>query len=384
MNIYIFKTEKKIFLLSLQDTLAKYLYHRSGLDLHPGRLTRDPSQRSNSNSCSANTCSSICTLSHQPLRYLDNELAHLKASKRPLVVSFKRIPKEINCTYPINNSNSIMQQNINEQSDKNVNNKKRNDIRLNIFHNTNRCSSMNSLNEKRLYQHHISTLLLNKQQQKTDLPSCSKKAQYDDLLHKTLSMTNERKKSPKLFAQKHFKIFQRNRRSTNNDSKQFSSNSSLSNSDYMQSKNSSPKSFKPSIFDCIHGPKADNFAHCSRRCSFQYPKTRRDMVYHCKYYKSPYDSPEMTANCKLLEENLQEILENLILYPKNNCKKDQNRSFCLTSCDNSLKIRRSYSLPILSQLFQRQISNEQMLATATTKTLTSYNYFDRYDDKNIN
>lgn len=365
--------------------MAKYLYHRSGLDLHPGRLTRNPSQRSYSNSCSANTCSSICTLSHQPLRYLDNELAHLKASKRPLVVSFKRIPKEFNCTYSMNNnssSNVIKQQNINNEHLDNTNNKKRNDIRLKIFHNTNnnRSSSMNSLNDKRL--HNNSTLLLNKT--KTNLPCCSKEAQYVNAnMSQNATITNGRKNSPNLWTQKHFKIFQRNRRNTNNDQNTFSSNSSLFDDTYVQSKNSSSKTLKPSLFDCIHGLKpSDNFLHYySRRCSDQYPKTRKDMVYHCKYYKSPYDSPEMSANCKLLEENLQQILENLILYPKNYSKKNHNRSFCLTSCqDKSLKMRRCYSLPILSQF----IFDDQFFATAATiNTLSSIQYFDRYDKRKI-
>lgn len=111
--------------------MANYVYRRSRTN-RKGRLYRNVSQRSNSNnSQSANTCSSICSTQyvlnsslqqhsssynhhlhhhptiHQPnqqlqqqqqtthsLRYLEADLARLHGcSKRPLVVSFRRIPR---------------------------------------------------------------------------------------------------------------------------------------------------------------------------------------------------------------------------------------------------------------------------------------------------
>lgn len=84
-------------------TISKYFYGRHNEKDHfvGGRLFRTTSQRSYSmNSTSLNTCSSICSMQpysthNQTFRYFD--------SKRPLVVSFRRVNK---VTLPNNPPNS--------------------------------------------------------------------------------------------------------------------------------------------------------------------------------------------------------------------------------------------------------------------------------------
>lgn len=336
--------------------MAKYLYHRGGLDLHPGRLTRDPSQRSNSNSCSANTCSSICTLSHTPLRYLDTELAQLKASKRPLVVSFKRIPKEIGVTYaPKSNSSKT---NIEEMSSK-QNCRRSNDIRLNFF-NTKRYGSLSSLNDKRFNQH------VPQKNTSYGLP-CHLEGGYDSKMFADIKKKYDGH-SPNRWIKKHLKV-ERNRRDNQLHTNKLQSNSNLSGDFYVHCKISSSKHIKKqSFFDCIHGQKSHD-----ARDSFEQTKTKKEIAYNCSYYKSPYESPEMSANCKLLEENLQQILENLILYPKID-RRNRNQSFYLSSCDNRIKLRRCNSSPAISQMIQRQIFDENI--PKATKSFSSFEFND--------
>lgn len=341
-----------------QDTLAKYLYHRSRLDLHPGRLTRVPSQRSNTNSCSANTCSSICTLSHPQLRYLDTELAQLKASKRPLVVSFKRIPKEICSSY-------VSKKNLSKPISENLSCKqtcrRSNDVRLKII-NTNRYGSFSSLNDKQFNRH------LPQEKSRYDL-SCSSKRGYD-----TCNFTNIDKNCDGNFPNhwtKKYKKIRQNKKENQLYHNKFPSSSSLSSDFNLHYKTSCPKYIKKqSLFDCIHGQK---FNH-SGGFSFEQPKTKKEIALNCSYYKSPYDSPEMTANCKLLEENLQQILEKLILYPKIVDKKNQNQSFYQPSYENTIKLRRCNSSPAIVQMVQRQIFDEN-IPTATT-TFSSFEFND--------
>lgn len=76
-------------------------------------------------------------------------------------------------------------------------------------------------------------------------------------------------------------------------------------------------------------------------------------------YKSPYESPEMTASCKQLEKNLQQILADLILYPRSTDKKDRRRSFRSKSSNKRMnetqleqrnEIMKSVSYPSLNRV----------------------------------
>lgn len=72
-------------------------------------------------------------------------------------------------------------------------------------------------------------------------------------------------------------------------------------------------------------------------------------------YKSPYDSPELSASSKQLEENLQQILEGLVLYPKcNSNAKQPFRRRALSFRESSRIIRKCKSVPSLTHLVSQR------------------------------
>uniref|UniRef100_A0A336MQM9 CSON002637 protein n=1 Tax=Culicoides sonorensis TaxID=179676 RepID=A0A336MQM9_CULSO len=95
INPFLYNIMSHKFRTAFKDTIAKYFYHGDEQQIQQ-RYWYCPSQRSNSfHSQSLNTCSSVISTNHchsQPsnqLRYKELDLMKLK---RPLVVSFRKIP----------------------------------------------------------------------------------------------------------------------------------------------------------------------------------------------------------------------------------------------------------------------------------------------------
>lgn len=341
----------------MQDTLAKYLYNRSGLDFHQGRLTRNPSQRSNSNSFSANTCSSVCTIPQQQLRYLETDLAYLKGTKRPLVVSFKRLPKD---TRP-NTNESLLNGPM-----ASVNFKKSNDMRLRIFDPNRRTSitSISSVDQKSLTSKRLS-----------DSPQSSPyKIQIDPTHSSTLQNANLPKKQPKKILKATLKpkycLFC------------YANERVLSSTDLSTDSNFYCKQIKPNktLLNCFqkNSPQFD-YKHSDEYFRRDNSHSFRPRIPSSD--RSPYESPEMSANCRQLEENLQKILENLVLYNSNRggCTNvtqrthyQQQRSVQfsdhyssgggggLGSFGSQRKIRKSKSFPTITQLLHNELLDEHV------------------------
>lgn len=220
-----------------QETLDKFLYRRRGQEIRAGRLTREQSQRSNSNSYSANTCSSVCNISNTPLRYLETDLAHLKGSKRPLIVTFKRNSRERTHSF------SKMDKSASSHPD----------------------PSLSNNNEPE------SRLLLSRTR--------SKPISFQTIRSDSVPLTIPREC---------FHISSNNGDTVNGQVKTKNAHTNTS----------------PTASSLLK--KAHQFV--SRRSS-----DRKDSLV-CSY-KSPYESPEMSTNCRILEENLRKILAGLVLYP---------------------------------------------------------------------
>ena len=273
--------------------LSRYLYRRSAQELRKGRLAREQSQRSNSNSHSTNTCSTVCSMppqpphTHQPLRYLETDLVHLKTSKRPLVVSFRRIPRDYNNQPVIQTHNSMGSSSLlNLNSQNNITN----DLLPNKRH-TLCTSSADAAGEKH------ETLLYLAAKEKLDLYNTNncqnKKIQ---LLNSSKNLYNFKNTS----CNNYQKILNDHQDNYNEDVNEMS-NESFSNSNFQLD----CKTTTNIIRLPINESRKHSFSCDCTCCSYNSSETSAGTI--CKY-KSPYDSPELSADSKHLEQSLQIIL----------------------------------------------------------------------------
>lgn len=370
-----------------QETLAKYLYRRSRPELRAGRLTRDPSQRSNSNSHSTNTCSTVCSMPHQQLRYLETDLVHLKTSKRPMVVSFKRIPKDKTKKKKSNNnkyspskaivgfcsgsgsvgfSNPKMQASLsmvaqlpNGSGDGTLTApQKEQFFAMSNYHSSQNApssyqlccdganatgvspeyrvsDSQRSLNENDLclYRKWLrgqspKSLRSRIQPETTETISNASVQLFDPVCGGAVPLNEYN-----LFDSINYPHLYHNEQLRNNN---------ISNMDFSNSLQ----------LECGKSVFISKYDMMKRKSG---PSPQKFLSLTTSTYKSPYDSPELSASSKQLEENLQHILEGLVLYPKSSSNAKQPfRRRAISFRENSKIMRKCKSVPSLTHLFSQR------------------------------
>lgn len=99
----------------------------------------------------------------------------------------------------------------------------------------------------------------------------------------------------------------------------------------------------------------ENFMHNSTNFKAIYSNTSHHKITeksknsHYKIYKSPYESPELSTNYKKLEDNLRLILEDLVLYPSLDSKNRYQPTKTVCRCRSLPLLADKKTLPALME-----------------------------------
>lgn len=342
-----FSTSKSFFFF--QDTLARYLYRRTGRPSPhlQGRFLRNVSQRQSfsNNSQSVNTCSSICStqfnnLNYNSIRsYMDTEIlaSSLHSLQRPLVVSFRRIPKETNSSSFTSESSSNFNHDYSDYCSiqhQQQSTRKQIDATLKRFPRTT-CIQNYS---KACYDY------------TNDKESYSSVSFDDKTTENFYHLNKETSSSIHSEQRDECMILESRKRIRRLDEKHIKSRTKRKFESFKELKLAIRKDKSEEIGKCH---SEENFIHNSTNSTiYATPKTfsnekTKVPCYNTKLYKSPYQSPELSTNYKKLEDNLRLILEDLVLYPT--CSQEtKNRNVTISHHQSTKYFGRCRSLPSLA------------------------------------
>lgn len=303
----------------------------------------------------------------QQLRYLETDLVHLKTSKRPMVVSFKRIPKGKKFSHKfiaIPPSNGVTCQRTGSFS---------------VLEKSYMRSSMlplpiQPIPSMSLQSSLESTRLLLAPTSAPTTTTTTTKTNGDNLInYGTVALqmngsnvsladndddckrnSRHSAKSPILLLHRSHTDINKNHRSQKHLHEDFGANDfrlfDTINYPHLYNKIELPKPTEYPLTDFR------KYNSTERKRSGPYADyTVSNINYTTGTYRSPYDSPELSASSKQLEENLQQILEGLVLYPKTDgTRSKQTGKIIRLRTSHSKIIRKCKSVPSLSHLFSHQ------------------------------
>ncbi|GAB0092448.1 Neuromedin U receptor [Sergentomyia squamirostris] len=364
INPFLYSIMSYKFREAFKEIIAFSLHRRSTRAGRQGRFYRTVSQRSNSNnSHSANTCSSICSTQPTPYahRRLDADFGRLSANaQRPLVVSFRRFAKP---RVSNDHESSIVQISEKSISDDPTSSTASVEPILKgqccgIGNRLDTCCSQKMLKILPMGNSVGTTNFENLQTRRMEFMENKAIFAVDRPTQATSSTTRRG-----LLTRSHENLPQFVHEAIREN---------MYTSVHHQMRHlSQTVSMQPSIFHTVQ-EKAQQFV--SRHVYIDFNSR--------KHNRSPYDSPEMSNSSKLLEENLQKILEEVVLHPTKHVKPRRRvtnfiringakSSICCLSGAGEAKSKERSSVSSVQEYEQRHIPKSKSLPTFSSLNIAT-------------